>query len=252
MGQTTSNINSTLTTREAEDTNILDILQLIDYGGESYSEMIVSDDFVTMNDNFYRYISSMKVITRSLSVTTIIFDLLLILHLAFDMDNRWQFFPIFIQTVSDIIGPGIANIFHDPIAGLRKQLSEVSVTTSELFNRVSLKGLWMFIDLESGWECLSTYLRFYLNEFCIASCVCATAGIRYVYVCHPAFELKPKSFIKIAITVSATVLLAMRAITLEFNFNNQLDIQRWFEDKLPVTRFYSFLKRAARTEMTYL
>ena len=219
-----------------EDRSIVDMIQSIDHDEQSFAEIVLSDEFFTINTNFYSYISAIKLSTRSLSVSTIILDLLLFFHLAWDMDNRLQCFPVFTQLMIDIIGPGIANLFHDPIAGYQKELDEVAFVHFEIYNKITLKSLWIFIDYESTWACVLTYLRVYLNEFCTATCVCATAWIRYKFVCQPTFKMKPVFFIRVAIAISVSVLLGLVAITLEFKFNNLLDVDLFFADKFPVTQ----------------
>ena len=245
MGLTGSRISSTLATKEAQDG--LHPLYFIEFGKESVIDVLLSDEFFKVDDNFYSYLSKMEIATTTLSVSAIFLDLLLFLHLAIDMDNRWQFFPIFTQLMSDIIGPGIANIFHDPIAGYEKRQRELRGSVGlEFYSIITLKTLWNFIDYESPWSCVLTYLRVYLNEFCTVTCVCATAWIRYMFVCQPTFEMTREIFIRVAFAVFALVLLLLGAISLDFTLNNKLEKDELFEDKLPVTYFLSALHEMKR------
>ena len=237
MGQAFDSFSSTLTTNVVEDRTIFDPHQLAD---KKFAEVVSSDNFFTPDANFYSHFSAMKFTTRCLSVSTIVLDSLLFFHLFRDMDNRWQFFPIFMHLMSDIIGPGIANLFHDPVAGYQKQLDKAALVDFGFYNKIYLRSSWVLIDYESTWACVFTYLRVYLNELCTVTCVCATAWIRYKFVCQPTSEMQPKFFIRVATAISVSVSLALVANTLEFKFNNLLDIDTLFEDKFPVSQI-SFL-----------
>ena len=129
------------------------------------------------------FLWSKTVILSSSSVVCVVLNLLMILFFMLHKKYRsLTFCPLIIQSLVDIIGPGVANIMFEVIL-LDRALS------ARNFSRSSNRGMayWMEFEMTRGlslMDCTLVFLRVSLNEYTTGTCVLATAYIRYALVCH--------------------------------------------------------------------
>ena len=113
------------------------------------------------------------------SVVCVVLNLLMILFFMLHKKFRaLTFCPLIIQSLVDIIGPGIANIMFEVFL-LDRALSQGSSNLGLAY--------WLEIKMTravSPLDCALTFLRVLLNEYTTGPCVLATAYIRYALVCH--------------------------------------------------------------------
>ena len=160
--------------------------------------------------------------TVGCSIFCALANFVLLIFLFMDKEQRnLIYFPLMLQALADIIGPGIANAIYEMNLyptfknELEKMLSydgrfELHVyVIRNILNRVNGK-IGCFTDL----------LRQLLNEYTTGVCVALSAFYRYILVCHPTKNiLKPKALVKISISVSACILLASAVVVIDIIFN---------------------------------
>ena len=125
------------------------------------------------------FLWSKTVILSCSSVVCVVLNLLMILFFVLHKKfRRLTFCPLMIQSLVDIIGPGIANIMFEVFL-LDRALSDGSPNWGLAY--------WMEFKMTRGislMDCILTFLRVSLNEYTTGTCVLATAYIRYALVCH--------------------------------------------------------------------
>ena len=145
-------------------------------------------------------------ITCFMSFLYIVFNSLLFTFLLSKTEYRnLQFFPVFVQTAVDILGPGAANLVYEVIAyrGIT-DLSTNRVMSLSLVSRgIHLGMLEDYSRVHDVNGCILTFFRSLLNEYTTGLCVVATAFIRYILICRPTSTLfnDKKALIGIAIAI---------------------------------------------------
>ena len=146
-------------------------------------------------------------ITCFMSFVCIVFNSLLFTFLLSKREYRnLKFFPVFVQTAVDILGPGAANLIYEVIAymGITGFVTDAAMSLSSLYFRgFDLGMLEDFSRVRDMKGCILTFFRSLLNEYTTGLCVVATAFIRYILVCRPTSTLfkNKKALIAIAVAI---------------------------------------------------
>ena len=155
-----------------------------------------------------------------LSVYCVIGNLLLITFLLSVQEYRtWQFFPIFLQALTDLIGAGISNAVYE------WKFSKYWPKSMNIWIRLNTTnfialGAFLPIFAPKGIEfCVLNYLRQLLNDFSTGLCIVTTAYYRYILVCHPTYDLTDKFCLKMALGMVTVIVLAFVGNTLDLLFN---------------------------------
>ena len=157
------------------------------------------------------------------SIQSVAFNMLLLAFLLSHEDFRsWTFFPVVMQGLIDICGPGIANVIYEwklmskynAIAKLLASVEHwqspyVPIVQFESFHRVG--GLLGCVLLE---------LRTFLNEYSTGFCLTATAFVRYMLVCQPSLKLASNHHKVLAAGLVAVTSISLTLSLLEVRYNN--------------------------------
>ena len=239
LGDSKEGSETTLTTNVVQDKGMIDLV-LVDYEGERGNNMAMweSENYFSVTDSFYNFFSVRKAVTISLSTVSILVNSFLFVHLLTDRETiKWHVFPILLQILCDILGPGAANILHEVFFDERNYFSLFKTRLSVGFDFMDfflLNRLTSSIELNSVYACVLTFLRNYLNEYITVACVCATAFIRYWFVCHPTDRLSNKFFPRSAIFIISIVIIQLGALGIDFAFNSQYGDAFLEHDKTPL------------------
>ena len=166
-------------------------------------------DYMFWSQSLRVFLWSKTVILSCSSVVCVVLNLLMILFFILHKKFRsLTFCPLMIQSLVDIIGPGIANVMFEVLL-LDRALS------SRTFRSVN-QGMayWMEFKMTRGislMDCTLTFLRVSLNEYTTGTCVLATAYIRYALVCHASRKnlVEKKTLMTISFLI---VIVALTAV----------------------------------------
>ena len=169
MGQQTSNleIDPTLTTRMVQHKALIHHLVDHDYNerNTSNTERWLSDDAFTINDALFKVFPSIRISTVTLSAIGVCINILLFITLITDSETKkWHIFPILVQIICDVIGPGMANIVYEMIFGVDKSSifendSDRVAYNMDFLRQIPLSRISDVFEFESKFACLLTYFR---------------------------------------------------------------------------------------------
>ena len=143
---------------------------------------------------FYSWVTIMSISGSAICI--VLNSLLIICILTIDDFKNWIFFPVCLQVVIDIAGPGFANIVSNVISlgSLQEGLEYVEYLAPEEFERLT------FVAGNLG--CPLTFFRSILNEYTTGVCVLASAFFRYCLICHPTARIaSPENLRKVSIAL---------------------------------------------------
>ena len=129
------------------------------------------------------------------------FSLIIWIFTIEDFKN-WVFFPVGLQAVIDIVGPGFSNIAYNVISfGLLQDGLE--------YDDYMLSGDFVeltFVDGKLG--CTLTFFRSIMNEYTTGLCVLASAFFRYCLICHPTAKVStPENFRRLSLVLVFAILI---------------------------------------------
>ena len=219
MGSSTSHTKaSTITTPQRN----LDYL----YNNVQISRHLYGFDpsgYITYNAAFIQILYNKTVVVSCSSGMCVVLNAMLLFFLLTRKKFRnLKFFPLMLQALVDMIGPGITNIIHEAILypQFKKEVTSKIDPDSNDFKEVFYYEYLSLIRLSGAWSCLITYLRLVLNEYTTGLCVLLGAFIRYALVCHPRRNILSSRVLRVlSVFLILYVSLALVANGLDMYFN---------------------------------
>ena len=111
--------------------------------------------------------------------------------------EKFVIFPIGLQAIIDMMGPGISNIIYSYFSN--KQLRQDLIDPydyEEYASYTSVKLLALIVLVRGKSGCILTFLRSVLNEYATGLCVVSSAFFRYCLICHPTRNILTKKFLR--------------------------------------------------------
>ena len=193
MGLSDSKLGSetTMTTNVVQDKGLIDLV-FSESKGENANNMAMweSENLFIVTETFYNFFSVRKAVAISLSTVSILVNSFLFVHLLTDRETiKWHVFPIFLQILCDILGPGAANILHEVSFDERNYFSVFKNYLAHGFDFLDffiLNRLTSYIELSVFDVCLrfdvfkKLFERVYYRGVCVCYCV------HQVLVCVPS------------------------------------------------------------------
>ena len=186
----------------------------LDYQDEWFYVMTNKDGLRV--DEFFLKIMKLKLgVCTFFSIQSVGFNIMLLAFLLRHEDFRsWAFFPVIMQGLIDICGPGVANGIYE--WKLMKQYN----AKAEYFASDDFLGLpyVRIVEFESFHRiggllgCVLLELRTFLNEYSTGFCLTATAFVRYLLVCRPHLTLTSSHH-----KVLAAALVTLTSISITLN-----------------------------------
>ena len=185
--------------------------------------MIKNEDGLRV-DEFFLNIMKLKLgLCTYFSIQSVAFNMLLLAFLLRHNDFRsWTFFPVIMQGLIDICGPGVANGIYE------WKLMDKYYAKQKHFARDDLMGppYVHFVDFENlHWVggllgCVLLELRTFLNEYSTGICLTATAFVRYLLVCRPSLSLTSSHHKVLAAALVTITSISITLGLLEVHYNN--------------------------------
>ena len=160
--------------------------------------------------------------TLGSSIFCSVLNFMLLVFLFMDKEQRnLIYFPLMLQALADIIGPGAANAIYEVklypkfIEEIEFQIragGRIQISQSFLANEINQ------VDGKEG--CFTNLLRQLLNEYTTGVCVALSAFYRYILVCHPTKQiLTPKVLLTITMSALACLLMASATVVVDLILN---------------------------------
>ena len=153
------------------------------------------------------------------SIPCVFLNLLLILFIFMNKEFRsLNYSPVVIQALSDIIGPGVANLIFE--SRVHKKLNDIVSRPNYEDSPHNFETLEKLTRIKGGAACILGLLRMFLSEYTTGPCILATAYNRYASACHPTKQLLTKPVLR-AIIIS---ILMFTAFAFLANFSHMIFI----------------------------
>ena len=231
------------TTPERDFQNYYDIHSVI---YQLYGHVSGNDVMKTINIMYAKMIS-----TLGSSIFCSVLNFMLLVFLFMDKEQRnLIYFPLMLQALADIIGPGIANAIYEIklypkfIKEVESQLylgGGIQIDQSFLANEINQ------VDGKEG--CFTNLLRQLLNEYTTGVCVALSAFYRYILVCHPTKQiLTPKVLLTITMSALACLLMASATVVVDLILNCPLRSCEPYETLLAYWRVKNVMKKTTSTK----
>ena len=182
--------------------------------------LMISNEGFRLDETLTSVMKWKFVISSSLSAYCVVGNLLLVTFLLSTEEYRkWHFFPILFQALTDLIGAGISNAVYE--WKFLKYWPKRITFYIEFFttNFIPLGDLMRVFAPPGIKFCVLNHLRQLLNDFSTGLCVVTTAYYRYIFVCHPTYDLTDSFCLKMALGIVMVIVLAFVGNTLDLVFN---------------------------------
>ena len=182
-------------------------------------ELLINDFdmYVKMDSRFFSIMDSKFGIEFYLSTQCMIMNSLLLTFIFSTKEFRtWQFFPLVMQAVVDIIGAGATNLLFE--WKWKNKLRLLAETFQELYpyGEIRLSSPFELYYIEGNGSCAIMLLRCLLNEFTTGVCLLVTAVYRYIFVCRPEIQIPPKVFKIVPVVTLSFIFVAFAASCVDF------------------------------------
>ena len=183
------------------------------YGKEGeLGTLVLEDQLLLMDSTLMSFMTIKRFVEYVLSTICIIYNLILLVFLIKTQEFRkWMFFPMMLQALVDIIGPGVANLIFE--WRLESNILEYKRIHDSVYSQYSSfllpRNFFLFNSLTGIPQCVLVYLRVLLNQYSTGLCMLATAIFRHLAVYHPMYNANEKIGFKIGLGIVLTMFLSV-------------------------------------------
>ena len=202
-----------------------DTITLAPFSGMSYDHTTTGVPYVhpKMDETFYTVMKTRLGVSTWLNTQCVIMNVLLLTFLFSYKEYRsWQFFPLMMQSVVDIIGPVISNMAFE--WKLYINWPDIAARILEEYEYMKEPVILRSENVQVVFgiaSCFLMHLRCLLNEYSTGYCILATAFYRYLLVCHPTSNAGRRISKKLAVILVLTPVLAMSVSVIDLSINDE-------------------------------